>query len=84
MARALGSNPVEWLEDLYDDYEEYEDQMRAAFQVFLAFDEDKNQTIDEEEFEEFLTRCGLTEGLDADTAVSTFSSAVRHDPEYPP
>jgi Ca2+-binding EF-hand superfamily protein len=68
------SDPLGRVEKLYDDYQEYEAYMRAAFEVFLSFDENKNGALDTAEFTAFLNHCGLTEGVQV--PLSEFSESV--------
>jgi len=78
------ARPAYTVDDLFDDYEEYEERMREAFKAMLAFDEDKNGTLDMAEFTAFVMECGLLKGAEEEGQAilrEIFESADANDDE---
>jgi len=54
------------VQSLLEDCEVWEDRMRSVFEVFLAFDENKDGYLDLSDFSSFLANCDMLDGLEPD------------------
>uniref|UniRef100_A0A7S0N545 EF-hand domain-containing protein n=1 Tax=Pyramimonas obovata TaxID=1411642 RepID=A0A7S0N545_9CHLO len=61
--RKIYDEAPESLADLLDDYEEYEERMRAIFTVFLSFDADQSGALSKAELSLLLKKSKMMEGV---------------------